>query len=265
MNDSHISTVLKAYVHDLKGSLSANAAFSRIILEEYGDKLDDKGVKWLSLMANEYALTDVKLTRLTQYAQLCNYQLQYGDCELKSMIDEIITRVISDSVNNVATNTSKFIDFQLSNVIIDYTNMPMITSDYYLLHLYFYEIISNTYQHALRQYERNIKNETDHIDSFHNINIAYDVESGCHQITYIEHNTILSQQDLQYIQQPLKTLHTSQSELTSAGLGFSILHRIAELLSGNVMVSIERVTGKVTQRQSDPGLSLVITLTLPAL
>mgnify|MGYP000076615846 CR=1 FL=1 len=249
MNDSHIAALLKAYAHDIKGSLGANAAFARLILEEYGSKLDEKGAKWLSLMANEYALTDIKLSRLSHYSQLYKYQVRTEDCHLGTIIGTVIGSIIGN-------NPSDKMQVQANNVAINYPRKPIIKSDSNLLHMYFSELIANTQQHAAHQSKHNSETK---------VHIRYNNADKVHQLVYIEHDTMLSDDEIAYIQLPLKTLDTAHSKLNNAGMGFTILQRIAELLSGNLKVELINNGDDNLQAHSQghSDSSLVVTLEFP--
>jgi signal transduction histidine kinase len=54
---------------------------------------------------------------------------------------------------------------------------------------------------------------------------------------YCDNGTSVTKDILEYVLQPLKKLSDGHNDLSSAGLGFSIMSRIAELLSGSLTIT----------------------------
>ncbi len=230
MNESQVKAVLVAYVHDIKGSLASNAALAQLIIDKHAAVLDKKAQKWLKLMANEYSLTDIKLSRLSQYAQLFDYQCKMKTIDIQSLIDWCKLKLIVEY--------SYQIDIQSNSI-------PVILSDKHLIKLYLYELMSNTYKHAYSSTQ--ISNGTVGI---HNNNVAneplaikieYFDTAESHNILYQDNGNSTSASDCEYMQLPLNTLKDSHANLTSAGMGFQFMQQIADLLDGTLEVKIGTV------------------------
>lgn len=239
MNEAQIKAVLRAFVHDLIGTTSANAAFSRILSEEYANLMDARGLKWLDLVSTEYALTHTKLKRLSQYSQLFNYELQYEPCQLDVLIN---------SCNQIYNE----------QLTVEFTGAPCVVSCKELLNIYFSELMSNTVKHGMPEHMTDQPALTAWIQ--------YHEANGCHHFMYCDNGIGIHTNDIDYVLQPLNTLGESHDDNASAGLGFSILLRIAELLLGNLSVhgfTDEQQSEFTLNGHVENSLGLKVILTIP--
>lgn len=83
---------------------------------------------------------------------------------------------------------------------------------------------------------------------------------------YCDNGIGIHTNDIDYVLQPLNTLGESHDDNASAGLGFSILLRIAELLSGNLSVhgfTDEQQAEFTLNDHVENSLGLKVVLTIP--
>ncbi|MDG1121173.1 MAG: hypothetical protein P8J70_04530 [Glaciecola sp.] len=189
---------------------------------------------------------------MSHYSQLYKYQVRTEDCHLGTIIGTVIGSIIGNNVNDISDK----MQVQANNVAIHYLRKLIIKSDSNLLHMYFSELIANTQQHAAHQSKHNSQTK---------VHIRYNNADKVHQLVYVEHGTALSDDEIAYIQLPLKTLDAAHSKLNNAGMGFTILQRIAELLSGNLKVELIKNGDDNLQAHSQghSDSSLVVMLEFP--
>ena len=105
---------------------------------------------------------------------------------------------------------------------VEFTGEPCVVSCKELLSVYFSELMSNTVKHGTPGYMTDKPALT--------ACIQYHEANGSHHFMYCDNGIGIHTNDIDYVLQPLNTLGESHDDNASAGLGFSILLRIAELL-----------------------------------
>jgi light-regulated signal transduction histidine kinase (bacteriophytochrome) len=222
MNDeAHLKSLLRALSHDLRGSLGATATLAGMLKESYANQLDERGIKWLNLMAKEYSTSKVKLIGLSSYAQLFDYQTTNTQCSLAQLVERSFSETKSTQIDN-----------KPSSIELETHGLTSISTDETLMTHYIGELLLNSYKHAKPH-----KND----ESLSTIKCkltfsAFDEES--YSLVYEDNGRSLDASDIDYILQPLQTLKSSRQSVKSAGLGLSRVSRIAELLNTNLLFEL---------------------------
>lgn len=216
MNEADIKAILRAYAHDLRGSLSASASFAKMLNDEYAADLDERAQKWLGMMSSEYAITQKKLVSLSEYAQLIDYKVDFQACSLDKIVDTCAKQYI------VSPEPARF-----NRIDIIKDALPQVRACHKLLSLYFSELIANSAQHA-----KTDKSNVTALQGFISVNL----HAQHYDIVYCDNGCELLATQLNYIQEPLKVLNAKSK--TTSGLGISTLKRIAELLGGSLAFTL---------------------------
>lgn len=221
MNDeAHLKSLLRALSHDLRGSIGATATLADMLKESYANQLDERGIKWLNLMAKEYSTSKVKLIGLSSYAQLFDYQTTFTQCSLAHLVERSFSETKSTQI-----------DSKPSSIELETHGLTSISTDETLMTHYIGELLLNSYKHAKPQ-------KDDETTIAIKCQLTYSSSDIGYSLVYEDNGKALSANDIDYIQQPLQTLQCSRQLVKSSGLGISRIRRIAELLNTNVVFEL---------------------------
>jgi len=230
IDEPALSKLLQTLAHDLRGSLGANATFAKMLTEEYADVLDERALRWLCLMSNEYAKSQQKLDGLNEYARFFNYQPRFETCDVKNMLNECLSDKSLQNISILACH-------------LDNCNGVEIVSDPELLSMVFLELFKNTLRHAKPA------NESGSLEC----DIAYTNVNHQHSISYVDNGTAIDGKDIDFILLPFKAVKKASHDLVNCGLGLSKVKQIVRVLNGKIEFSLGRKSFK----------GLQVTITLP--
>lgn len=91
VDEEYLQKLMRTISHDMGGTLRVAVGFSKLLLENYGDTLDEKAVKWLSLIKEDGEKTQEKLIALSRYARLYGIADHPNDCDLAALCEKAIS------------------------------------------------------------------------------------------------------------------------------------------------------------------------------
>jgi light-regulated signal transduction histidine kinase (bacteriophytochrome) len=236
LSDSFLCDLLSTLSHDLRGSLSGVNSLNQIIDDEQRNALDENTRKRLSLIHNEYVLTNTKLTALSEYARLFGQKEALSSCNLAAIAYQGLDKARSKAVE----------DKHLLEITVNGIDaLPALVGyESYWLH-YFTELFFNSLQYA--------KPNTPVIKARLSAERLEDPVQW--RINYEDNGAPLSAKEITYLIRPFKTLQVPKStSYMAAGLGISRLTQVMQAHLGTLAIS----------SGSDPDFTgLCVTSTVP--
>jgi PAS domain S-box-containing protein len=190
--------------HDLRAPLRGIAGFSRILLDEYSEKLDDKCKHYLKRINDSTIRMSFLIDDILALSRAGRSELQLKSVEFKNMIDT----VLKDFKEEIESR----------GISLTIEEIPLIQCDQILMQIVFSNLISNAIK-----FTRGKENPS--------IVIGYDKENDA---IFIKDNGIGF--DMQYsdkIFQVFQKLHLPE-EFEGTGIGLAIVKRIIERHNGRV-------------------------------
>lgn len=250
IDQAYLRKILRALVHDLKGSLGTSAGLANLLKDKYHDKLDDKAIKWLDMIALEYSSSQSKLAGLSTYAQLIDYSPKLNHVNLGNFIDSWQSAFKYGRFN---TLTSPQHYKLLVNVAYasssDKNHGDKVDDEYltdtYLLGLFLDELLANAISHADPRTNESTESTKDALSPqshILNCQLSYALDSSLFTVCFKDNGRRLLESELDFIQAPFTTLQhsftKSFAQTKTAGMGIARLFRIAELLDASLKVQI---------------------------
>ena len=209
-----------AYIasHDLKEPLRKITAYGGLLGEEYSDKIDEQGKKYISVMDNASRRMDDLLTNLLAYSRVENRGREFHVFNL----EEILNNVLSD------------LEIQLkeSGTTVTYKDLPSVFGD----SIQIAQVLQNTIANAIKFVKPGTKLKITISSNFNvkkNINIIKISDNGIgFDIKYQEE-----------IFKPFKKLHSSKV-YAGTGIGLAICKKIIKRHNGTI--NVDSIVGEGT-------------------
>lgn len=192
--------------HDLRSPLRAIDGFSRIIMEDYLQVLDDEGKRLFNVIRYNTKKMDQLITDLLQLSRISRHQLELEEIELSEFIKEIYEEIIDESTR------AKFV-FNCKDLI-------KIKADKKLLKQVWVNLISNAVKYTLPKGNRVIEIKNYEEDEFI-VTLIKDTGVGFNQ----EYKDKLFG--------VFQRLHRSE-DFEGTGVGLAVVKRIVDKHGGKV-------------------------------
>ena len=101
--NTNLQTFTYSAAHDLRAPLRSLRSFSRIVLEDYGPKLDEEGRGMLERIAASSAQMDRLLTDLLEYSRLSAAELTLEPVDLRKSVQDSLALLEGEVRNRNAT------------------------------------------------------------------------------------------------------------------------------------------------------------------
>ena len=218
VDEEYLQTVLRTFSHDAGSALRAASGFSKLLVEKYGDDLDERALHWLSLIRTESEKSNKQLKSLSQYARLYNVEETSLSCDLAKLCDEARQEVV------VQQALEKF-----PLTTFDVLALPTITGSPKLWQQYFTEVLVNCIRYASPNHEP--------------VLCRVFAEKSDKGVTLIveDDGVGLTERDLAKAVGPYRSLvaegEPDEYILSRQGMGFSIAKRVVEVHGGLFRVS----------------------------
>ncbi len=192
--------------HDLRSPLRAIDGFSRIILEDYSQVLDNEGIRLFNVIRHNAKKMDQLITDLLQLSRVTRQQIEKEDIDLTKFISEIY-----DEVANEDTKSKfQFICNSMINIRADKT----------LLRQVWINLISNAIKYTLPKGNRVIE-----VDNYLSANEI---------ITYIKDTGVgFNPEYAGKLFGVFQRLHRAE-EFEGTGVGLAVVKRIVDKHGGRV-------------------------------
>ena len=213
VDEEYLQTLLRTFSHDAGSALRAASGFSKLLAEQYGDKLDEKALHWLSLIRSESESSQRQLKSLSQYARLYAVGDISSSCNLMSVYQE----AQEEAAVQQALLKHPSIRFDVSPLLTVVGNAKVWRQ-------YFVEILVNCIRYSSPQGKPVICR-------------VFMEESEGHVSLIIEDDGAgLSFDNIVKVMQPYRSLEANGNEdeysAVRQGMGLSIAKRIVELHGG---------------------------------
>jgi two-component system, chemotaxis family, sensor kinase Cph1 len=224
-SNQELASFAYAASHDLKEPLRGIYNFSTVLLEDYGQVLDDDGIECLQTVVSLSVRMETLINALLRLSQLGQAQLRLQATDL----NELLTQVIE------VFRASRQ-DFQLVDIRIP-RPLPIVLCDQVLVNEVFSNLLGNAFKY------------NDKVEQW--VEIGYiDKEAGGDEgdnpcpmpnvqspMFYVRDNGIgIPQHHLETIFRLFKRLHSQEKYGGGAGAGLAIVRKIVELHNGQIWV-----------------------------
>jgi two-component system sensor histidine kinase/response regulator len=121
--------------HDLRAPLRAIDGFSRILQQEYADKLDDEGLRLLGVVRNSTKTMDQLITDLLALSKVSRSELKYSPIDMTAMVKAIYYQMATPEV--------------LEKFVFTVSDLPGANGDPTLMRQVWMNLISNAIKYTL--------------------------------------------------------------------------------------------------------------------
>jgi len=202
--------------HDLRAPLRALEGYSRVLLQDYGERLDERGKKSLRRLAAGAKKMDQLLIDILEYSRVGRGQLKIVDTELRGVFEQVLLTM------------APVIDERKARVVTALP-LPSVKADPDLLG----RMVINLVQNALKFVEAGRQPEVD---------IGAD-RLGENVRVWVKDNGIgIAPEDQKQIWGVFERLHAGEA-YAGTGIGLAIVKRGAERMGGRAGVDSEAGKG----------------------
>ncbi|MCG8328900.1 MAG: ATP-binding protein [Chitinophagales bacterium] len=201
-----------AYIasHDLKEPIRNIGNFTGLIKKRYGDKLDESGREYLAFIQQSAKGMDALIDAVMAVSRLGQDAMNWVKVDL----------------NIVLEDTIKGLDGFIRDrqAIVEYSKMPMVQGDPYMLKQLFQNLIENGIKYNTAAHPQ--------------IQIYWkkmDDEKGSYKFTVNDNGIGVEEEYREHIFEMFKRLHP-RGEYEGTGIGLAICRRIVELHNGEISV-----------------------------
>jgi len=192
--------------HDLRAPLRAITGFSEMLVEDYGDKLDQDGRRQLGVIQNSARDMGQLIDNLLAFSRLGRKSLKKSEINMNTLADEV-------------TETLQLVE-KKQKISLNVKELPSVSGDHALIREVFVNLLSNAIK-----YTRPVKEPVIEIDSR---------TEGNENIYYIKDNGVGF--DIKYKEklfQVFQRLHSAE-EFEGTGIGLALVQRIIHRHGGRV-------------------------------
>lgn len=225
-SESHVKTIFRALAHELRGSIGACASFAEIIKHDHQDKFDEQTLRRLDMMTLEYAKAKQILQEMSSYAKFLDIKVDTAECSLAAIASSALLEC-----NGILVQEGSATSQTASSVLLDVEGNALVNVNSDLLYQFLLEVLLNSVRHAV---PKNYLHEPAIIRCHLNCEVTTEGFTLC----LTDNGHLLTENALDFMQKPFKTLKNSRALYNSAGLGLSKLLRIADLLNGTLSFGI---------------------------
>ncbi|MEI9920622.1 MAG: CHASE3 domain-containing protein [Bacteroidota bacterium] len=193
--------------HDLRAPLRSVNGYANVLLEDYGDVLDENATRTINIIAKNGRRMGELIDDLLTFSRLGRKELMHASLPMNDVVRDVIDEI---------RETNQYDN----NIRIDVRNLPNATADMSMIRQVWYNLISN----ALK-YSGKTKNPAVEIGSFlRNNDVCY----------YVKDNGVGF--DMAYVEKLFgifQRLH-KQDEFEGTGVGLALIKRIIDRHNGKV-------------------------------
>ena len=192
--------------HDLRAPLRAIDGFSRILLEDYPDKLDDEGKRFLNIIRTNTQKMGQLIDDLLAFSRLGRQEMNLSDIGMTELAKGVFEEI-------KPAGTERALQFNINS-------LPIAQGDHSLMKQVFVNLLTNAIK-----FTRPKENSVIEVGGSN---------GGDENIYYVKDNGIGF--DMQYVDKlfgVFERLHSSE-EFEGTGVGLAIVHRIIHRHGGRV-------------------------------
>jgi signal transduction histidine kinase len=120
--------------HDLRAPLRAINGFSQIVLEEYSDKFDDEGKRFMNLIRSNIQKMEELINALLALSRIGRKEIEYSEVDMDKMAEEVF-----EEIKNITPERK---------VQLDISPLPLAHCDKGMIHQVFSNLLSNAIKYT---------------------------------------------------------------------------------------------------------------------
>ncbi|VAX01910.1 diguanylate cyclase/phosphodiesterase (GGDEF & EAL domains) with PAS/PAC sensor(s) [hydrothermal vent metagenome] len=201
--------------HDLRAPLRSIEGFSAILLEDYQDKIDERGSKYLQTIHESVQHMRLLIENLLKLSQVTHAKLSCQQVDLTEIANKVIKQLKADALErrlkiDISAGMHAFANAELLSIALE-------------------NLIGNAWKYTATQNETYIK-----IDSY--------IDEG-ETVFFIKDNGVGFNMDVAHeLFKPFKRLH-SEHEFSGSGVGLATVQRIILQHNGKIWAEAEPNNG----------------------
>ncbi|MBI9051485.1 MAG: transporter substrate-binding domain-containing protein [Anaerolineaceae bacterium] len=228
--NQELETFTYTVSHDLKAPLRGIDGYSRLLLEDYHDKLDEDGRYFLENIRNSTSHMDKLINDLLDYSRLERRAVALKKINLKELINRIIHEYL-----HTQKGTQLIIDLQEKEIYSDYESLLQILRN----------LIDNAYKFSRK-------------DAQHQVNISSYLENSSLFIRIKDNGIGFDNKYKENIFKIFNRLHT-QEDYPGTGIGLTIVKKGIERIGASIIAEGELNQGaefiiSIPQNAEDKGM-----------
>jgi len=200
--------------HDLRAPLRAVDGFSRIVMEDYGDKLDTEGKRMLGLIRSNTQKMDQLINDLLNLSRVSRRDLRYSDIDMTQMVISVFDETAPPDVKG--------------NIRFQVDKLPDAFADPTFLKQVWFNLIANAIKFSSKKSKPEIK-------------IGSRIENNTYTYFINDNGVGFNQEYGHKLFGVFQRLHKSE-DFEGTGVGLAIVQRIIHRFDGKVWA--ESVEGK---------------------
>jgi light-regulated signal transduction histidine kinase (bacteriophytochrome) len=122
--------------HDLRAPLRALSGYSKILIEDYSEKLDEEGKQTIQAITHNAERMGMLIDDLLAFSRLGRKEVVKTEVDMKKLVESIVLE------------SSKMTPH---DAIIKVGELPLVNGDYALLHQVIFNLISNAVKYSSKQ------------------------------------------------------------------------------------------------------------------
>ena len=197
--------------HDLRAPLRAIDGFSRILLEEYNEKLDPEGRRLLNVVRDNTVKMGLLIDDILKFSRAGRLELNFAEIDMEELAHSVMEELKPGAVGR--------------KLRVKISPLPRLSGDRAMLHQVFVNLLSNAIKFT-RTREEAVIEVGSHIENNEAVYFVRDNGAGF---------------DMQYADKlfgVFQRLH-SESEFEGTGIGLAIVKRIVTRHGGHVWARSE--------------------------
>ncbi|MBT38636.1 MAG: hypothetical protein CL938_08840 [Deltaproteobacteria bacterium] len=215
--NAELEHCINTLAHDLRSPLVALLGFSRLLRQDYADRLDDTGTHFVDRIEQAGQTMEMLIHDLLELSRIG----QTGECP--ALVDP---RCV---LAQLAAELKPQLDAEQIQLVVP-ENPPLVYCDRTRLYQVFSNLIGNAVKHMGECEPRKIS-------------VAIRDEAGLHQITVRDYGRGVDPEHHERIFEPFESLTRDRNGRSGTGMGLAIVRKIAETHGGRAWVENPPGTG----------------------
>ncbi|MFP3861011.1 MAG: PAS domain-containing protein [Bacteroidales bacterium] len=201
--------------HDLKAPLRAIEGFSKVLEEDYFEKLDDEAKRYLNIIRSNASKMNQLISDLLAFSRLGRKALRTHNVDTKKLVEEVCRELPKEIL--------KKIEFK-------FMNLPPVRADRSMLKIVFSNLVSNAVKFTAQKAKPEIE-----VGSFQDMNNK--------TVFYVKDNGVgFNMEFADKIFGTFQRLH-SDEEYQGSGIGLSLVKRVIEKHGGTIWAEAKQNEG----------------------
>ena len=205
IDEEYLQRLMRTVSHDMGGTLRVAVGFSKLLIDNYSDDLDEKALNWLSMIKADGEKTQERLIALSRYARLYDVP----DAKVECHLTDLARRAFK-----ISALDERYPDFS-----VELEDLPSVLGYERLWIDLFAEIITNSAKYSGGAPSVGCRIYAEH-------------ENGELAIIVHDNGVGLTQKQIEMAMMPFRVVDNGVPG--GVGMGLSIAKRIAELQGGRL-------------------------------